>query len=152
MTVLAPTLFGMEQHERTSDDYYTPEWVFQRMGIRFDLDVASPPGGIPWVPADRYFTMADDGLSQPWVGRVWMNPPYSQATPWVRRFIEHGNGVCLVPFAKSAWAWELWERAEATVMPPLQEFANGGSIRFPVWVAAFGAECVEAIGHLGRVR
>jgi len=144
-------LFGAEQHERTSDDYYTPEWVFQRMGIRFDLDVASPPGGIPWVPADRFFTMADDGLSQEWEGRVWMNPPYSNTSPWVRRFIAHGNGVCLVPHAKAAWHLELWGEADAVVVPRQFPFVGGWAF-LPVWFAAFGPECVEAIGNLGRVR
>ena len=145
-------LFGVAQERSTSDDYYTPEWVFVRMGIRFDVDVAAPPGGVPWVPADQFFTMEDDGLSQPWEGRVWMNPPYSHATPWVDRFINHGDGVCLVPFAKSAWAWRLWEAADAVTMPVITEFANGASIRFPVWLAAFGRPSVEAIGNLGRLR
>lgn len=35
----------------TSDDCYTPRWVFDAMGLEFDLDVAAPNGG-PWhVPA-----------------------------------------------------------------------------------------------------
>ena len=38
-------LFGAEQSELTSDDYYTPAWVFERMGIEFDLDPCAPPGG-----------------------------------------------------------------------------------------------------------
>jgi hypothetical protein len=50
----------------TSDDCYTPRWVFDAMGLRFDLDVAAPVGG-PWhVPCDRYLTAEDDGLAQPW--------------------------------------------------------------------------------------
>jgi hypothetical protein len=37
----------------TSDDCYTPRWVFDAMGLRFDLDVAAPVGG-PWhVPCER---------------------------------------------------------------------------------------------------
>ena len=147
-----PALFGLQQERATSDDFYTPRWVFEAMGLEFDLDVAAPPGGIPWIPAKRHLTMLDDGLTAEWEGRVWMNPPYSQATPWVERFIAHRNGVCLVPFAKSAWAWKLWEAADAVAMPRLQEFANGGSIRFPVWLAAFTEPCAEALCEFGRVR
>src|SRR5690606_35780948 len=52
-----------------SDDYYTPAWLFDALGLTFDLDVASPPGGVEWVPAARFYTVEDDGLSQPWTGR-----------------------------------------------------------------------------------
>ena len=153
MSTFAPQLFPVAQERTTSDDYYTPPHVFERLAIEFALDVASPPGGIPWVPARHFLTMADDGLSAPWEGRVWMNPPYSQASPWVRRFIDHGHGIALVPHAKSAWHPLLWEAADGCVMPRDGYFNFvGGSIMLPVWFAAFGAECVEAIGRLGRVR
>ena len=146
-------LFPAPQTQATSDDYYTPAWIFERMGIEFDLDVAAPPGGIPWVPAKRYFTMEDDGLSQPWEGRVWMNPPFSKPSPWARKFIEHRHGVALVPHSKSAWHIALWEAADGCAMPGAGYFPfTGGWISIPVWFAAFGADCVEAISRLGRVR
>jgi hypothetical protein len=148
-------LFPVEQSERTSDDYLTPRWVFDTLGLTFDLDVASPP----WethVPANRKFTKADDGLGQPWEGRVWMNPPYSNSSPWVGRFVDHHHGICLVPHSRSAWWGRLWTSDAA--------IADGGMFRFigptgnlenvfmPVVFAAFGPECVDAIGRLGRVR
>lgn len=46
------------------------------------------------VPAVRKWTKSDDGLSMPWEGRVWMNPPFSRPEPWVDKFIAHRNGVC----------------------------------------------------------
>lgn len=153
MTAGQPRLFAVQQEQLTSDDYYTPAWVFERMGIEFDLDVCAPPGGIPWIPAKRYFTQADDGLLQPWEGRVWMNPPYSRTSPWARRFIEHRNGVCLVPHAKSAWHVELMQACDAMCAPDRGYFDfQGGAIFMPVWFAAFGDECVEAISRLGVVR
>lgn len=123
------------------------------MGLRFDLDVCAPPGGVPHVPADRYLTQADDGLATDWRGRVWMNPPYSQATRWVRKFIAHGHGVCLVPHAKSRWHIELMESADGICAPRAGYFDFiGGSIMLPIWFAAFGDECVDAIAKLGVVR
>ena len=148
------SMLGVEQTERTSDDYYTPAWVFERMGIRFDLDVCAPPGGIPWIPADRYFTKADDGLAQEWVGKVWMNPPYSEPGPWVDRFIAHGNGVCLVPASNGGWFHALWSVANgmAVPFPTAMKWHTGTSVPTRVILAAFGDECVEAIGRLGTVR
>ncbi len=152
---IQPNLFGVQQAERTSDDYYTPAWVFERMGITFDLDVCAPPGGIPWIPAVRYFTMEDDGLAQEWTGRVWMNPPYSHVWPWVTRFLEHGEGVCLVPFARSQWLNALWDNVDAVVIPPKIgsfKFAADRTVSYAVCLFAIGDECVEAISRLGRVR
>ena len=153
MTAGQPRLFTVEQEQLTSDDYYTPAWVFERMGIEFDLDVCAPPGGIPWIPAKRYYTQADDGLVQPWEGRVWMNPPYSGPTPWVAKFIAHRKGVSLLPFAKSAWFDHIWSASDAVVAPGVHASRfEGGPIFMPVFLAAFGDECVEAISRLGVVR
>lgn len=159
MTVIAERLFPVEQHELTSDDYYTPAWVFERMGIEFDLDVCAPPGGPPFVPARRYYTQVDDGLVSDWSGRVWMNPPYSNVTPWWERFADHRNGVALLPMAKSWWLNRVMEQAEGIVISDQggeMHFHRPGSkplrIWFPVFFAAFGDECVEAISRLGRVR
>lgn len=155
-------LFGMEQAETTTDDYYTPRWVFERMGIDFDLDVCSPPGGVPWIPAARHFTMTDDGLAQDWHGRVWMNPPYSMPAPWVDRFAEHRNGVALVACTKNAGSMRLLSEADAVCFPGRsflfvtmhkpKGHMRTGEIIWPVFFAAFGDECVEAISRLGRVR
>ena len=152
---MSDRLFPVQQESLTSDDYYTPRWVFERMAIRFDLDVCAPPGGIEWIPADGYYDQAADGLTAPWWGRVWMNPPYSKVTPWVDRFIEHRHGVAFVPFARSRWLNRLWDTTDALVVPAnigSFEWAYGMTMRFPVYLAAFGEECVEAIGRLGTVR
>ena len=146
-------LFGQPQTELTSDDYYTPQWIFDALGLRFDLDVASPPGGAPYVPCDRYFTQEDDGLAQEWHGRVWMNPPFSKPTPWVERWVNHGNGVALLPVSKSRWADLLWNELDAKVvlLPPTLKFV-GGSIFMPTWLWAIGEDNVEALNQVGIVR
>ena len=160
--VLAPRLFPVAQEQLTSDDYYTPAWVFERMGITFDLDVCAPPGGVDWIPADRYFTQEDDGLAQPWVGRVWMNPPFSGTAAWVDRFIDHRHGVCLVPHSRARWHARLWASPATLVdvnacgdsMFNFYRASDGQmtNIYMPVFMAAFGDECVDAIARLGVVR
>jgi hypothetical protein len=155
------TLFSTPQTEMTSDDYYTPAWIFETLGLTFDLDVASPPGGIPWIPAKRYFTMSDDGLSQPWEGLIWMNPPYSKPKEWVRRFIEHNNGVALLPTTKSKWFTTLWTNPKTQCVQVSSnlsgdlEFVRKNAekhIMFPILAWAMGDEAIEALHKLGRVR
>ena len=151
-------LFGAPQEVATSDDYYTPAWVFEDMGIRFDLDVAAPPGGVPWIPADRFLTKADDGLALPWEGRVWMNPPFSVATAWVTKFLSWNDGIALISTAVNAkWSTQLWEQADGIALLPqdMQFSRPGKDDSRPMYrssLFAMGAECVEAIGRVGYVR
>lgn len=156
MTVLQPALFGAAQTDLTTDDYYTPRWLFDAMEIEFDLDVAAPPGGIDWIPAKRYFTQAEDGLAQPWEGRVWMNPPYSKPAPWVERWIAHGNGVALLPMPKSCrWLDALWNSEAGITITGRISFHHRGrltQISFPSALWAIGSQNLEAIARLGRVR
>ena len=41
-----------------------------------DLDPASNSQEIPNVPAAKHYTAQDNGLAQPWAGRVFLNPPF----------------------------------------------------------------------------
>lgn len=70
------------------DEWYTPteyiEAARQLMG-GIDLDPASSAEAQEIVKAGAYFTKRDDGLSQPWMGCVWLNPPYS--TPAIKFFV-----------------------------------------------------------------
>lgn len=152
--MVAVTLFGETAWQPTKDDCYTPAWIFDHMGVEFDLDVASPPGGVPWIPAKRYFTVHDDGLSQPWEGRVWCNPPFSSLTRWAERWIAHDTGAFLGPVAKSRWPHLVMNAAEAVWFPPgpvdwgKPDSPEPHRIAFLVFIAAKGAECVEGLRRL----
>lgn len=85
-----------EQSVGKTDEWYTPQHVFDAMGVQFDFD-----------PCPR---MADfDGLAIPWHGFVWMNPPFggrNGIVPWLERFMQHGDGVALCPDRTSAPWWQ----------------------------------------------
>ena len=86
-------------------EWYTPPHIFDALGVYFDLDPCHPPERLPWIPAAQTYCHFDDGLSQPWHGRVWLNPPYGRETgPWLERFVEHHDGIALV-FARTETEW-----------------------------------------------
>jgi hypothetical protein len=153
-TMNQEALFPMRQEGRTSDDYWTPKWLFDALGIKFDLDVACPPEGPAHTPATHWYTQETDGLASPWFGNVWMNPPFSKTNNWAYRFIEHKNGICLVPMGKTKWFARLWEESDAVMsLPPNLKFDQGG-IFIQTCLFAFGVENVEAMkrSKIGRVR
>lgn len=96
------------------DEWLTPREIVQALGP-FDLDPCSPITR-PWDTAKRHLTMKDDGLSQPWEGRVWLNPPYGQFTDeWLEKLALHGNGIALI-FARTeteTWFNWVWPKAGA---------------------------------------
>lgn len=52
-----------------------------RFGEPFTLDVAAAAHN---AKCERYFSRADDGLTQSWADeRVWCNPPYSNLGDWL---------------------------------------------------------------------
>ena len=65
-----------------TDSYNTPKWIADRVGT-FDLDPCS--NDRTHIRARQTYALPLDGLSLPWVGRVWLNPPYSNPLPWMEK-------------------------------------------------------------------
>jgi hypothetical protein len=155
---MIPSGFTHDRRTATSsDEWYTPPAVFDALGLAFDLDPAAPPGGVPWVPARRHLTQADDGLARPWQGRVWLNPPYGRQTGrWLSKLADHGDGLALV-FARTDTAWFQRIAARATALCFI-----GGRLRFhrpdgtpgnpapsPSLLVAFGLPCALGLAEAG---
>lgn len=108
---------GMGSHQAVSsitDEWITPRGIIHALGS-FDLDPCSPGDRRPWDTARTHYSAELDGLRQPWSGRVWLNPPYSDAGRWLARLVEHGQGTALI-FARTetaTWFEHVWPRASA---------------------------------------
>jgi hypothetical protein len=100
-------------YSSASDQWNTPAHVVEKVSEMLggiDLDPCSNEGA-PNVPAESHFTVADNGLSKTWSGKVYMNPPYGDAIPqWTLKLHQEyaaGNvteAIALLP-ARTDTAW-----------------------------------------------
>lgn len=126
--VSGPRLPGIGSHHSANpqtDEWLTPPYILEALGP-FDLDPCSPANR-PWPTAAVHYTAEDDGLSLPWHGRVFLNPPYSEITPWMAKLAGHGRGTALV-FARCETAWwfdHVWPYAAALFLAGRVTFHRG---------------------------
>lgn len=69
----------------TTDNWSTPQDFFDKLNneFHFTLDVCADENN---HKCKQYYTKDIDGLSRPWIGTVWCNPPYGRKIgEWVRR-------------------------------------------------------------------
>ncbi len=147
-----------------NDEWLTPPEILAALG-KFDLDPCAPVLR-PWDTASHHYTVVDNGLHHPWRGRVWCNPPFGrEAVKWLRRMVEHGNGIALVPArTETAMFYEcVWKAAQAVLfvkgrphfhyVDGRRAAANSGA---PICLVAYGAANAAALrasglGHVAEV-
>ena len=97
-----------------SSAWSTPQNFYDRLDDEFYFTL-DPCATVENAKCERYFTIDDDGLSKPWAGRVFMNPPYGRAIgSWVRHAFE--ESLCrycyvvvgLVPSRTDTAWWHDW--------------------------------------------
>jgi len=113
------TITNMKSSEK--QDWMTPIYYVEAarkvMGS-IDLDPATSEVANKHIRAEQFFTEEDDGLSQPWAGTVWLNPPYggaqAQFSAKLRAEYEDSRvseGILLVNAAATDTEWfqPLWD-------------------------------------------
>jgi hypothetical protein len=140
--------------DEPDDEWYTPPWLFDALGLTFDLDVCAPVDRTySAVPAERFYTEENDGLAQPWDGLVWCNPPYSTPRVWAERMIDHGDGVLLshVPI-NGLWCLDVWDRCDRLRLLQGMEFVRpDGNVQRPAYwlqLVAFGGRAARALDEM----
>ena len=151
---------GHQSAKMKNDEWLTPPDLLAKLG-EFDLDPCAPISP-PWRTAARHYSVLDNGLMQPWHGRVWLNPPYGRDTAiWLKRLADHGDGVALI-FARTETEMffeQVWERADALLflrgrlyfhhVDGTRAAANSGA---PSVLIAYGArnfDCLRELSGLG---
>lgn len=72
-----------------NDEWITPQrYIDLACNVMggIDTDPASSDAAQALVGAERHYTKENDGLTQPWLGRVWLNPPYRRGV--IDRFVD----------------------------------------------------------------
>ena len=148
-----------------SEEWYTPPEIVDRavqtLG-QIDLDPCSNGGESPNIPAETHLTKADDGLSQPWHGCVWMNPPYGRVlSDWIGHCCTEyeagrvSEALVLVPSrTDTEWFRRMKAHPRCFLWGRLKFSGHENSAPFPSMVAYLGpdtARFIEAFGDKGDI-
>jgi len=126
-----------------TDLWATPQAFFDAFNniYNFTLDVCALPTN---AKCDQYFTPDDDGLSQPWRGVCWMNPPYGRSIGlWVKKAYDESlkgaKVVCLLPArTDTKWFHEYCIRGEVHFIKGRLKFGDAkNSAPFPSMIVIF---------------
>lgn len=81
-------------HATGQPEWYTPpEYIAAAKKVLgdIDLDPASCDTAQQVVQAKDFFTVQNDGLTKPWAGRIWLNPPFGRklVSEFVLKLCDH---------------------------------------------------------------
>lgn len=111
-------------HRALTIEWGTPQAFYDALyaEFAFTIDVCAQAEN---AKCSRYFSPADDGLTQPWTGVCWMNPPYGKTIgEWVAKAHtsarEGAIVVCLLPVRTDTRWWQRY-----CVLPAEVRFVPG---------------------------
>ena len=129
-------------------DWETPQADFDSWDLEYDftldpccsLDNCKCPNGI-------FYDLNQDGLIEPWTGRVFMNPPYNETKLWVPKAVEEAKrpevefvaGLLPARTDTAVYHRYIWDREKHDFRPGVAvDFIKGrltfGSDRYWAWV------------------
>ena len=127
-----------------TDLWETPKDFFDKLDAEFhlNLDVCALPEN---AKCAAFYTPEMDGLSQPWYGNCWCNPPYGrQVGQWVAKAAQsaaEGATVVMLLPARTDTAWfhdYIYGRAEVRFVRGRLKFGGStNSAPFPSMVVIF---------------
>lgn len=92
-----------------TDDWATPQDFYDKLNeeFHFNLDVCATQQN---TKCEKFYTIEDDGLKQPWIGNIWCNPPYGKTiSQWCKKAQEEikkdANVIVLLVHARTDTRW-----------------------------------------------
>jgi len=133
-----------------STEWYTPADIVERVTRvlgSIDLDPCSNSKDAPNVPAEKHYTVDDDGLAQEWSGAVYMNPPYGRGIEaWIEKLVgEYREGavtaaVALVPARTDTQWFRLLRDFPVCFVTGRLRFSGADPAPFPSCAVYLGAD------------
>lgn len=130
-----------------TDMWATPQDFFDALDaeFHFTLDACAVKEN---AKCEAYYTPEQDGLDQPWTGRVWCNPPYGRNVgQWVKKAHDTASGggfvVMLLPArADTRWFHDyIYGKTEVRFIKGRLKFGScQNAAPFPSMVVIFGGE------------
>jgi len=137
----------------TNQAWETPAELLQTLATvfgRFDLDPCAPRKSRTRVPARVSLTDEDDGLSVPWTGVVFVNPPYGRGlSMWVekaRSEVTAGHAktvVALLPARPDTAYWHENVAGHGRLLPSRSPSIRGRQAERPVSVGVGRLGCLD---------
>ena len=114
-----PKAGAREARQRWATPWWLVQAIERQSGMKITLDVCAERWS---AKARRWYgpgsPEAEDGLSAPWTGVVWCNPPFAAIGPWVDRALYEVDRDCSLiwllvpPRVELAWYHRLVRQAE----------------------------------------
>lgn len=145
-----------------SPEWYTPqEIVYLSLEVlgEIDLDPCSNSRETPNVPARNHYTREDDGLSQHWQGKVYLNPPYGSEIPeWIEKLVNSPDvteAIALLPARiDTVWFQPLYAYPMCNVKGRIQFENSPHHAPFPCVIVYIGDRVdafIEVFKHKGPI-
>lgn len=163
LEAFSPVQHGMGQSKVVA--WNTPTEIVGEVEGMFgviDVDPASNDKESPNVPATTLYTEEDDGLSQLWKGRVFLNPPYGREIgEWIEKLVQEyqeGNieeAIALVPGrTDTLWFRSLFDYPLCFISGRVRFSDGDGAAPFPSVLVYMGhriEDFVEGFKHRGPI-
>ena len=157
----------IHRHDRViyssgNNEWYTPHGILRKVYDvlgEITLDPCSNSGSEPNVEADNHYTIEDDGLSRPWFGTIFMNPPYGrEIADWVTKLVaEYKSGnvtdaIALIPSrTDTRWFIELKEYPRCFVWGRIKFSDADTPAPFPSMAVYLGSDMQSFKKEFGEI-